>query len=712
MTWTSLPARIDAYPTHDIGGFSVRAGRPLPFGATPVPGGVNFSVYSNNATAMTLVLFRAGEDEPLAELRFDESFRIGGVYAMTVFGLDPETTAYAYRADGPFAPGEGDRFDRRALLVDPYATALSGRERWRCGREKPWRSRITPADFDWEGDQPLRIPPEDLVVYEAHVRGFTAHPSAGVAAPGTFAGLVAKIPYLVELGVNCVELMPVFEFDERDNARTDPRTGEPLVNYWGYSTVGFFAPKAGYAATGKHGMQVDEFKETVKQLHRAGIEVMLDVVFNHTAEGNELGPTLSLRGLDNRTYYMLTPDGHYFNFSGTGNTLNCNHPVVRGFVLDCLRHWASEFHIDGFRFDLAAILGRSTEGIPLANPPLLEALAHDPVLRDCKLVAEVWDAGGLFQVGSFPDYCRWSEWNAGYRDALRHFLKGDVGCVAELATRFVGSPDLYARRGATASVNFVTAHDGFTLRDLVSYNGKHNEANGEDGRDGENHNISWNCGHEGEGADGPVSRLRERQVRNALLLLLTSHGIPMLLAGDEAGRTQGGNNNAYCHDDELSWFDWTLVERHADLVRFTRHLIAFRKAHPCLRRRRQPAGHTHGLLFPDVSWHGVRPWTPDWSPHSRVFAAMLCARHDDGADDCVYVAANTHWEPHELWLPELPPGLSWHRFADTGATPGADSHAPGAEPPLPRQDSIRLAPRSAAVLLARPGPAATRPHEE
>ncbi|MGW3995025.1 glycogen debranching protein GlgX [Amycolatopsis sp. NPDC004772] len=711
MSWTSLPARIDAYPTHRIGGFEVRAGQPLPFGATPVPGGVNFSVYSNNATAMTLVLFRAGEDEPVAELRFDDSFRIGGVYAMTVFGVDPEAIAYAYRADGPFAPAEGDRFDGRALLVDPYATLLSGRERWRCGRDRPWRSRIAPADFDWEGDRPLRIPPEDLVVYEAHVRGFTAHPSSGVRAPGTFAGLVTKIPYLVELGVNCVELMPVFEFDERDNVRTDPRTGEPLANYWGYSTVGFFAPKAGYAATGRHGMQVDEFKHTVKELHRAGIEVMLDVVFNHTAEGDERGPTLSLRGLDNRTYYMLTPDGHYFNFSGTGNTLNCNHPVVRGFVLDCLRYWASEFHVDGFRFDLAAILGRAPDGVPLANPPLLEALAHDPVLRDCKLVAEVWDAGGLFQVGSFPDYCRWAEWNAGYRDALRHFLKGDVGSVAELATRFVGSPDLYARRGAVASVNFVTAHDGFTLRDLVSYNEKHNEANGEDGRDGENHNISWNCGHEGPVDGGPVARLRDRQVRNALLILLTSHGIPMLLAGDEAGRTQHGNNNAYCHDDELSWFDWTLVERNAGLVEFTRHLIAFRRAHPCLRRRRQPTGRAQGL-FPDVSWHGVRAWTPDWSPHSRVFAAMLCARDASGADDCVYVAANAHWEPHELQLPELPPELTWHRFADTGAGPGADSHAPGTEPPLPRQDSVRLAPRSSAVLLARPGPAAARSHEE
>ncbi|WP_407779908.1 glycogen debranching protein [Actinophytocola sp.] len=700
--------RIDAYPTHRIAGLPVRPGRPVPFGATLVPGGVNFSVYSNNATGITLVLYRPGEAESWAELEFPDSFRTGGVYAMTVFGLDPEAVEYCYRAHGPFKPDEGDWFDARQALIDPYGTMLSGRERWGAPGG-PWRSRIAPADFDWEDDRPLRIPQEDLVVYELHVRGFTAHPSSGVNAPGMFAGLVEKIGYLASLGVNCVELMPVFEFDERDNTRTDPTTGSPLFDFWGYNTVGFFAPKAGYAATGQHGMQADELKNTVKQLHRAGIEVVLDVVFNHTAEGNQLGPTLSFRGLDNRVYYMLTPDRHYYNFSGTGNTLNCNHPVVRGFVLDCLRYWVAEYHVDGFRFDLAAILGRSQDGAPLANPPLLEALAHDPVLRDCKLIAEAWDAGGLFQVGSFPAYQRWAEWNGRYRDALRRFLKGDVGATAEMATRYVGSPDLYTGRGTVASVNFVTAHDGFTLHDLVSYHHKHNEANGEDNQDGEHDNHSWNCGHEGPTENHHVLALRGRQMRNALLMLLTSHGIPMLLAGDEMARTQRGNNNAYCHDGELSWVDWSLADSNADLVRFTRDVIAFRRAHPCLRRRRHPTGHTHDRMFPDVSWHGVHAWTPDWSPHSRLFACMLCEGDDAGggdgrveADDCVYVAANGHWEAHRLELPELPAGWLWRRFADTSAPPQEDSCRPGEETALADQAAVRVGPRSVVVLVATP----------
>jgi isoamylase len=703
MSQTSLPERIDEYPTHVIAGVPVRAGRATPFGATPVPGGVNFSIYSNSATEMTLVLFRRGASEPMAELPFPESFRIGGVYAMTVFGIEPEGIEYCYRADGPYRPQYGDRFDRDRLLLDPYATLLSGREVWGADdTDHQWRSRIALDDFDWEGDQPLRIPSEELVVYETHLRGFTAHPSSGVSAPGTFAGLVEKIPYLRDLGVNCIELMPVFEFDELDNARRDPVSNGQLYNYWGYSTVGFFAPKAGYAATGAHGMQADELKNTVKQLHRAGIEVVLDVVFNHTAEGNELGPTISMRGLDNHSYYMLTPDGHYYNFSGTGNTLNCNHPVVRGFILDCLRYWAAQFHIDGFRFDLAAILGRSPEGMPLANPPLLEALAYDPVLRDCKLIAEAWDAGGLFQVGSFPNYHRWSEWNGHYRDTLRRYLKGDPGSTAEMATKYLGSPDLYAQRGALASINFVTAHDGFTLRDLVSYHDKHNEANGEDNRDGDNGNHSWNSGHEGPTEDQEVLSLRDRQVRNALLILLTSHGVPMLLAGDEVGRTQHGNNNGYCHDDERSWFDWSLPERNSELLTFVHNVIAFRKAHPCLRRKWHPVGQTHERLFPDVSWHGVRAWTPDWSAHSRLLVAMLCDRVN-GIDDCVYLASNSHWEPHEVELPELPDPLRWHRFADTAESAPEDSCRPGTERPLVDQRSVRLGARSTVVLTATPG---------
>ncbi|MBB5626927.1 glycogen debranching protein [Sphaerisporangium krabiense] len=680
MTAPQAIERIDAYPTRRIAGFPVRAGRPLPFGATPVPGGVNFSVYSNNATGMTLVLYRAGEPEPMAELPFPDAFVIGGVYAMTVYDLDAEGIEYGYRAQGPFDPERGHRFDPTVVVADPYARLMSD------ARTGPRRSRVALDDFDWEDDRPLRLPHEDLVIYELHARGFTRDPSSGVAAPGTYAGLVEKIPYLRELGVNCVELLPVFEFDENDNPRSHPVTGEPLANYWGYNTVGYFAPKASYASTGRYGMQADEFKNLVKQLHRAGIEVILDVVFNHTAEGNEYGPTISFKGLDNATYYMLTPDGHYYNFSGTGNTLNCNNPVVRGFVLDCLRYWASEFHIDGFRFDLAAILGRGPDGALLANPPLLETLAYDPVLRDCKLIAEAWDAAGLYQVGSFPNYCRWSEWNGRYRDTVRRFVKGDTGVTGDLATRMVGSPDMYAQRGTSATVNFVLCHDGFTLNDLVSYNGKHNEVNGEDNRDGDNNNQSWNCGVEGPTDDPEVLALRARQMRNVFMILLASQGVPMILAGDEVGRTQQGNNNAYCHDGPLTWFDWRLVERNADLLRFVRRAIAFRQAHPVLRRG--PAS--------EVSWHGVRAWTADWSEHCRLIAGMF----GTGADDCVYVAANSHWEGHLLELPEPPQGTAWHLFADTAAPPPFDAREPGEEPVLPDQSHVEVGPRAVVVLVA------------
>ncbi|PPK65440.1 glycogen debranching protein GlgX [Actinokineospora auranticolor] len=708
-TLDQLPDRLDDGATQFVSGYPARPGRLLPFGATRVPGGVNFSVYSNNATAMALVLFERGRRDPVAELPFPPDFRVGGVFAMTVFGLDTDRLRYGYRADGEFHPEAGDRFDRTRVLTDPYATVLAGHEEWgtRTAADDPYpyRAALAPDDFDWEGDTPLRLAREDLVIYETHVRGFTRHPSSGVAAPGTYAGLVEKIPYLRELGVNCVELMPVFEFDETDNMRTDPRTGRQLVNYWGYNTVGFFAPKASYAVTGRHGMQVDEFKNMVKRLHRAGIEVMLDVVFNHTAEGNELGPTISFRGLDNRTYYMLTPEGYYYNFSGTGNTLNCNHPVVRGFIVDCLRHWAAEYHIDGFRFDLAAILGRDQHGAPLANPPLLEALAHDPVLRDCKLVAEAWDAGGLYQVGSFPDYCRWSEWNGRYRDTVRRFVKGDPGMAGDLATRLLGSPDLYGRRGPAASINFVTAHDGFTLRDLVSYNDKHNEANGEDNRDGDNGNHSWNHGVEGPTADPDVLRLRARQTRNVLLLLLTSQGVPMLLSGDEVGRTQSGNNNTYCQDTEDNWFDWSLVDTEADLLEFTRLAVALRAAHPALRRARHADGRADGGFFPDVSWHGTRAWTPDWSEHSRLVAALLYDRGDGGADghDCVYLAANAYWEPLELELPSLPEGWTWRVAADTFADAGHRIHEVGREPELGDQEWARIGPQSVLVLVAGSG---------
>ena len=686
-------------------GFVLRPGFGRPYGATVVPGGVNFAIHSTGATAVDLVLFRRGEPRPFAELRFPDRFRVGGLYAMTVLDLDPDSIEYGYRVHGPYDPGAGDRFDPGVILSDPYARELGGGDGWGRSHESAelyrYRARVPAGDFDWGDDRPLRLPMADLVIYETHVRGFTRHPSSGVARPGTFAGLREKIPYLRRLGVNCVELLPVFEFDESDNVQSDPRTGAPLRNYWGYNTVGFFAPKASYAAT----EPVRELKSLVKALHAAGIEVLLDVVFNHTAEGNDRGPAISFRGLDNRSYYMLAPDGGYLNFSGTGNTFNGNDPVARGFILDCLRYWVGEFHIDGFRFDLASALTRAGDGTPLANPPLLEAISGDPVLRDTKLIAEAWDGGGLYQVGSFPHYGRWSEWNGRYRDAARRFLRGDPGSGRELATRLVGSPDLYHGRGPGASINFISSHDGFTLHDLVAYNGKHNEANGEDNRDGDDNNLSWNCGAEGPTGDPDVLDLRTRQLRNALLLLMVSHGVPMLAAGDEIGRSQSGNNNAYCQDNEISWLDWTLTRRNRDLLAFTRAAIAFRRAHLVLR----PGAHVDGVSPAlDVSWHGERALEPDWQA-DRPLVAVMFRGGGPGAPDVVYVAANADAEPARLELPDPPAGHTWRVFADTAAGLPAGDWAPGSEPAAPDQRVLTVAARSVQILTTLPTTTEDRP---
>ncbi len=703
------PVRIDTYSTHEYQGYRLRPGKPVPFGATMVPGGANFSVYSSHATSCTLVLFDKGEPQPRIEIPFPPEFRIGDVWSMVVYGLDYENIEYGYRMDGPFDPRAGDRFDPSKILSDPYARALGGRDQW--GKQPDWndiyqhRSRLVLDDFDWEQDRPLEIPAEDLIIYEMHVRGLTKHPSSGVKYPGTFAGLRQKIPYLKELGVNCVELLPVYEFDEFENSRVNEATGQMLMQYWGYSTVSFFAPKAGYAAMGKLAMQVDEFKALVKELHRNGIEVFLDVVFNHTAEGNEMGPYISFRGLDNRVYYMLTPDGYYFNFSGTGNTLNCNNPIVRGMVLDCLRYWAAEYHIDGFRFDLAAILGRDPSGRPLLNPPLLETLAFDPVLAKCKLIAEAWDAGGLYQVGTFPAYGRWGEWNGKYRDALRKFLKGEAGLVGEMAQRLQGSPDLYAGRGATASVNFITAHDGFTLMDLVSYNDKHNWANGENNNDGGNDNESWNCGWEGPTEDPGINALRRRQIKNAVTMLMVSQGVPMILMGDEIGRTQQGNNNTYCQDNELNWMDWALLESNADLFRYFKQMIAFRYAHPVLRNRWHLSGRDYvGSGYADITWHGAKAWSADWSDSNRTLAFMLCGKHARGGavqDNYIYVAMNMHWDAHWFELPGLPEGMQWHVAVNTGAPHPEDIWEVGSEPVLGDQSGLLIGDRSVVVLVGK-----------
>jgi isoamylase len=724
--------RVDIYPTHVFEGFRVRPGRPYPFGATLVPGGVNFSVYSRHADYCVLVLFETGAFEPLVQIPFRGSFqklgttdhnwvdfRIGNVFAVTVFDLDYEKIEYGFRMDGPGPQAKrGEpaihRFDPTRPLLDPYAKAIGGRDVWGAtlDAEKlyPYRARIVADDFDWGSDRPLEIPMEDIIIYEMHVRGFTRHPSSEVKHPGTFSAIREKIPYLKTLGVNCVELMPVCEFDELEIDRTDPTTVQRLVNYWGYSPIGFFAPKAGYAASGplKDGTMVaDEFKTLVKVLHENGIEVILDVVFNHTAEGDEYGPTISLKGIDNKTYYMLTPAGHYLNFSGTGNTLNCNHPIVRTMVLDCLRYWASEFHIDGFRFDLASILGRDPSGSALSNPPLLEILAFDPILARCKLIAEAWDAGGLYQVGSFPAYGRWAEWNGRYRDAVRRFLKGDLGQVAEMVQRIQGSPDLYARgeQGPAASINFITCHDGFTLADLVSYNSKHNARNGEDSRDGVNENYSWNCGTEGPTDEPAVNALRQRQMKNAITALMVSQGVPMILMGDEVGHSKQGNNNSYCHDGALNWLDWTQQASNVDLFRFFRNCIAFRRAHPVLRNSAYLRNEDYvGSGYADITWHGTRAWEPDWSVGSRTLAFLLCGKHAKGGrdvDDYIYIAMNMYWGDLDFELPPLPENLRWHVFADTSACPPGDICRPGNEPILVDQLHIQVCGRSCVVLVGK-----------
>ncbi len=711
LTGSFAVDRIDVHPTHTYNGYRLRPGKPFPFGATFVPGGVNFSVFSRSATSCTLVLFEKGASQPLVEIPFPDEFRIGNVFTMVVFDIGYENIEYGYKMDGPWDPQRGHRYNKDKVLLDPYAKLVAGRDVW--GREPDWndiyqyRGRFVYDDFDWQGDRPLEIPIEDLVIYETHVRGFTHHPASGVKHPGTYAAIREKIPYLKDLGVNAIELLPIFEFDEFDGSRVLPETGERVYNYWGYSTVAYFAPKAGFAATGKYGMQVDELKTLILELHRNGIEVILDVVFNHTAEGNEHGPYISFKGLDNQTYYMLTPEGYYFNFSGTGNTLNCNNPIVRNMVLDCLRYWAAEYHIDGFRFDLAAILGRDPSGAPLPNPPLLETLAYDPILGKCKLIAEAWDAGGLYQVGSFPAYGRWAEWNGKYRDDMRKFLKGEEGVVGAAAQRLQGSPDLYewGGRGATASINFFTAHDGFTLMDLVSYNGKHNEANGEHNNDGSNDNDSWNCGWEGQTDDFWINALRRQQIKNAMLMLMVSQGVPMFVMGDEIGRTQYGNNNAYCHDTELSWLDWTLVQKNPDLFRFVKQLVAFRKAHPALRNTTHFRNADYlGTGYPDISWHGTQAWSADWSASSRVLAFLLDGRHARGGaaqDNFIYVILNMHWDGLDFELPGLPPGLQWHVFANTGASSPDDIWEPGSEPPLADQHKLYLSGRSSAILVGR-----------
>ncbi|HET7238081.1 MAG TPA: alpha-amylase family glycosyl hydrolase, partial [Terrimicrobiaceae bacterium] len=562
-----------------------------------------------------------------------------------------------------------------------------------------FRGRIPFHQFDWGHSRPLKRPESEMVIYEMHVRGFTAHPSSGAKHPGTFDALREKIGYLKELGVNCVELMPIFEFDELENQRTNPLTGEQLCNYWGYSTLGFFAPKAGFAATGKHGTQVYELKQLIKALHEAGIEIVLDVVFNHTAEGGSDGPTISFRGIDNKTYYMLDSLGQYLNYTGCGNTVNCNHPAVRRMILECLRFWVGVMRVDGFRFDLASILSRDELGRPMQNPPLLWEIESDPVLHKAKIFAEAWDAAGLYQVGGFPGE-RWAEWNGRYRDDVRRFVRGDQGMTGALASRMAGSADLYQHlaRAPYQSINFITCHDGFTLNDLVSYNEKHNLANGEGNRDGSNENLSWNHGVEGPTDDPVVEALRLRQIKNFIAILLLSQGTPMLLAGDEMRRTQRGNNNAYCQDNEISWLDWTLLEKHREVFRFVRLMIQFRQNHAALRRRQYYWGETDRHGRPEVTWHGVRLHQPDWSYTSHAFAFTLSG-FDSDADLHLMISAYTG--PLRFELPPPHDGYGWFRCLDTSLPSPLDIADEGQELAV-HAEGYDVAPRSVAVLIAKP----------
>lgn len=657
--------KIHLVALDEINGFEVRPGFYEINGATAIPGGVNFTIHSNQATSCELLLFRRMEEKPYAVLPFPQHYRIGNVYSMIVFKLDIEDFEYAYRMDGPYEPEKGIIFDKTKYLLDPYAKAVTGQSVWgKKERNRYYKARVVKDDFDWGNCKQPLTPTEDLIIYEMHVRGFTRDVSSGVEFPGTFAGIIEKIPHLKELGINAVELMPIFEFDElRDRREYGDNV---LLDYWGYNTVSFFAPNTSYTGGMEYNKEGNELKRLIRTLNQNGIEVFLDVVFNHTAEGNENGPFFSFKGIDNNIYYLLTPEGHYYNFSGCGNTLNCNHPIVQQMILECLRYWVTAYRIDGFRFDLASILGRNEDGSPMSKPPLLQSLAFDPILGRVKLIAEAWDAGGLYQVGSFPSWNRWMEWNGKYRDDMRAFLKGDKGKIQTAAQRILGSLDIYMpeRRGSNASVNFLTCHDGFTLYDLYAYNQKHNEENAWNNTDGENNNLSWNCGIEGETDDPAIRALRRRMIKNACALLLCSRGVPMFLAGDEFGNTQFGNNNAYCQDNPISWLDWSLLEKNRDLYDFFRYMIAFRREHAVLRRNTGSC--TMG--FPESSFHGCEPWQADLSDDSHYIGVMFAGRNEEeNKDDIVYLAVNTYWEELTVTLPDPGGSLRWNKKVDTMA---------------------------------------------
>lgn len=687
-------------PLDVVEGFKIRPGFFRMYGACVASNGVSFTINSHGATRCTLLLFKPQAPKPYARIPFPDSYRIGDTYSMLVFDIKPDEFEYAFSFDGPYEPAKGLLFNEENVLLDPYSRTVTGQRKWgekpEGGKDFEYRARVVKSSFDWGNIKQLEQPFEDLVIYETHVRGYTKDKSSGVSAPGTFAGLKDKIPYLKDLGINAVELMPIFEFDEMESARVVD--GVQLYNYWGYNTVSFFAPNTSYAFNEEHNHEGDELKSLIKALKENGIEVILDVVFNHTAEGNEMGPCFSFKGIDNNVYYMLTPDAHYYNFSGCGNVMNCNHPVVRSFIIDCLRHWAIEYRVDGFRFDLASILGRDQNGAPMANPPILESLAFDPVLGKMKLIAEAWDAGGLYQVGSFPSWNRWAEWNGRYRDDMRSFLKGDDGMAGNAITRITGSRDLYSpeSRGHKASVNFMTCHDGFTLYDLYSYNEKHNEKNGWNNTDGDNNGHSWNCGAEGETDDPNVNGLRRRLIKNAFAALLCSRGPAMFFAGDEFCNTQFGNNNAYCQDNIISWLDWSRLEEFKEIHDFVRHMIQFRKEHPILRKMTKPSS----CQFPEISVHNGTPFNASTDYKTKLIGIMYAGRNEeDTEDDIVFYCMNAYWEPLVMQLPVLPNGKHWHVDTNTNAE-YFDGEDFTAKTELLGVNTIRVPARTTIILVA------------
>lgn len=678
-------------------GFRLAPGRAQPFGATFTAQGVNFCLFSRNATAVSLLLYSDPQASlPIEEIALDPRLnRTGDVWHILVQNALPGTL-YLYRVDGPFKPQEGHRFNRNKLLFDPYAKALTGDFRWDLTHslaydpESPERDLsfseaadasylpkcivIDDDDFDWQGDRPLNYPLSDCIIYETHVKGLSAHKSSGVDHPGSYRGLIEKIPYLKSLGITSLEVLPIQEFDafEYEN-RTNPVNAEPLKNYWGYSTIAFFAPKGSYAADGCNGQQVNEFKEMVRELHKAGLEIILDVVFNHTGEGNEMGFTFSFKGLDNSIYYMLDPNNkrYYRNYSGCGNTMNCNHPVVRGFIVDCLRYWVLEMHVDGFRFDLGSILGRDEDGNIMHNPPTLSRIAEDPVLRHTKIIAEAWDAGGAYQVGSFPGG-RWAEWNDRFRDDMRRFWKGDPGLISGFATRFSGSSDLYGDDGRKPfhSINYICCHDGFSVHDLVTYREKHNFVNGENNRDGNNNNLSENYGVEGETRDVEVNGIRLRQIKNFFTVLLLSLGTPMILGGDEIRRSQKGNNNAYCQDNDISWYNYNDFTKNKALFDFVRKLIQFRKAHPVFRRQEFLTGRDNARnSTPDINWFNEYGKALDWSRGENYIAIMLDGNRIETGhnrdDNDVYMMFNAGMYDQYFTITPSRKGTHWCIALDT-----------------------------------------------